>query len=50
MSKYVDGMGNDVTNYVNSLAEGQEKLKAYELTILQLEAEIKRLKKKKVTE
>jgi len=48
MSKYHDGMGNDVTNYVQSLQEQQEKLKAYELTIIQLEAEIARLKSKKV--
>ena len=51
MSKFYDGMGNDLTNYVLSLQEGQEKLKASELKIIQLEAEVKRLKKlKKVTE
>ena len=48
MSKFYDGMGNDLTNYVRSLEEQQEKLKAYELTIIQLEAEIARLKSKKV--
>ena len=48
MSKYHDGMGNDVTHYVQTLQEEQEKLKAYKLTIIQLEAEIARLKSKKV--
>ena len=47
MSKYFDGMGREVSRYVQSLEEQQEKLKAYELTIIQLEAEISRLKKLK---
>jgi cell division protein FtsB len=47
MSKYHDGMGKDVSSYVQSLETQQEKLKAYELTIIQLEAEIARLKSKK---
>ena len=49
MSKYFDGQGGDVTHYVRTLQEQQEKLKAYKLTIIQLEAEIARLKSKKVT-
>ena len=47
MTKYLDGMGNDVSHYVQTLEEGQEKLNAQELTIVQLKAEIARLKKKK---
>lgn len=47
MTKYFDGLGKDVTGYVQTLEEGQEKLKAQELKIVQLKAEIARLKKKK---
>lgn len=51
MPKYFDAMGNDVTSYVATLVENEEKLKASQLEIVKLKAEIKRLKtKKKETE
>jgi hypothetical protein len=45
MAKYFDGMGNDMTSYVQSLEQGQEKLKAQGLEIIQLKAEVERLSK-----
>ncbi len=46
MAKYFDGMGNDVTAYVNGLADQNEKLKQENLK-LKHDAEVKAEPKKK---
>ena len=51
MTKYLDGMGNDVTHYVETLIENGKAVESLEIENLKLKAEVKRLKKiKKVIE